>query len=208
MQCEVCEKPIYGRDDTGAAVVCGSCALTPLETPQKKPKNAVKSSESIRMNIMQMAGQSTPANKEVPMKMVKVKSNSARDKVLYIRGLCLAFNNEGIAEIPAHQEAVIRDEMRVRPGRFSIVGDTPAPVAAKKNKPSKEELVAEALRRVELANKAVKEAEAPVEIPIEIEVEAEVAAPEPAEEPEKKSKVFKRKRKTPAKSSADKKAKE
>lgn len=73
-----------------------------------------------------------------PMKMLQVRSNYARNRVVLISGaeLILHFDSHGLAEMPEHKVDLLKAEMLVRPGRYSIVESvddhipTPAPPLA------------------------------------------------------------------------------
>ena len=68
---------------------------------------------------------------EKEMKMVKVSSNYARDRVVMIAGgkLILHFDSHGEAEMPEHQLDLMKAEMRVRPGRYKLHLEEEAPAA-------------------------------------------------------------------------------
>lgn len=57
------------------------------------------------------------------MDTLTIKSNFARDRVIVLGSgtLVLAFNQEGLATMPKHLLPVLQKEMRVRPGRYTVV---------------------------------------------------------------------------------------
>lgn len=106
------------------------------------------------------------------MSTLTIKSNYARDRVVTFGDLVLRFNGQGIAKVPSHQRSVIQAEMRVRPGRYTIVeaapvtaptpAPAPAPVVEAAPEPAPvEEEVEEKVEEVVAETKTAKRAKAP-----------------------------------------------
>lgn len=206
---------------------CGSCVMAPLPTPAQvedaeKGQRAAnfdleyldderqgsrpptrptgKTRGQVRVNLAEMALQTpTPLQEVTPMKMLKLKSNSIRDRIHPIGDLMLNFDGEGVARFPENQLPVVEAHMRLRPGRFRVI--RPVPTEADE---AEDRLVA-ARAALEAAKAEKEPAPAPEpepvpeppqepeepEVPVTVEPEAsepEAPAPEepPAEEPKKK----------------------
>ena len=74
-------------------------------------------------------------NQEIPMKRVKVKSNSIRSRIFIVDNLVLNFDENGIAEIDEAYVPIIIAYSRIRPNRLSVVPEpevAPAPAPAPK----------------------------------------------------------------------------
>lgn len=161
-QCQWCEKELPSE----GANVCGSCIHRPIneslddediETGEKnkinfdmsilgekknpKSKRAAQLSADVFLNSLI---ESPESNQEIPMKIVKVKSNSIRGRAFVVDGeLVLNFDEYGIARCLVSDLPTVKAYMRARPGRFSIVEE------AKKAAPKKVEKKAEKTERVE-----------------------------------------------------------
>ena len=55
---------------------------------------------------------------KVEMKMLKLRSNFARGRVVSFDNLHISFNDDGLAKVPAHDRATVEAEMVRRPGRY------------------------------------------------------------------------------------------
>lgn len=87
------------------------------------------------------------------MSDLKVKSNVKNRTILLDGRFPLVFDDKGFGKMPAHLLPALELEMKMKPGRFSIVNDAPvAPVM---------EAPVEAAVEVE----KVEEVQAPVELP-------------------------------------------
>lgn len=65
---------------------------------------------------------------ECKMKMLKIRSNFARGRVVSFDNLNIHFNLDGVAEVPEFDKEVIEGEMTRRPGRYSWVDESPVVV--------------------------------------------------------------------------------
>lgn len=108
--------------------------------------------------------------------MLKLQSNFARNRVVDFGSIFVTFNEDGIAEVPAHARAQIDAVRRRRPGRFNWVVEqvaepevTPIAPAEVFEEPSLEEELAQALEETQ-----VEETEAQA-----------TSEPEPKPEPKK-----------------------
>lgn len=168
-ECLWCDKSLPGD----AIPACGNCLLrtreealgipAPHEESEKKldsdfdisklaepikPKyNKGNTSGEVKHNLYTktLFEEHTPLSKEIPMKMVKVKSNSIRSRQFVVDDkLVLSFDENGIAECLESDVYLITAYSRVRPGRLTIVKEpkkaAPAPAPApKKVEPKVEE---------------------------------------------------------------------
>ena len=55
---------------------------------------------------------------KVEMKMLKLRSNFARGRVVSFDNLHISFNDDGLAKVPAHYKELVEAEMIRRPGRY------------------------------------------------------------------------------------------
>lgn len=55
------------------------------------------------------------------MKKVKVKSNSIRSRIHVLGDIQLNFDDQGVAEMPAHLVPKLAPYLRAKPGRFEVL---------------------------------------------------------------------------------------
>lgn len=125
-KCYICEKPIYGHPTVPSdqKIVCGSCPLNKLQGTASG-----KSVFGVRIDLAKIVTQQIPAKQESVMSDLKVKSN-VKNRVILLDGrIPLVFDSDGIGKLPAHLLPVLELEMRMKPGRFSVVSDVPVEVA-------------------------------------------------------------------------------
>lgn len=167
-KCQWCEKEL----PTEGANVCGSCVFRPIEESlddddfEEEEKNKInfdmsilgekknpKSKRAAQLRadlLLNSLIESPESNQEIPMKIVKVKSNSIRGRAFVVDGeLVLNFDEYGIARCLVSDLPTVKAYMKARPGRFTVVEE------AKEASPKKVEKKAEKAERVE--RKASKE---------------------------------------------------
>jgi len=184
-----------GAQETDGLTVCSGCILSPIPTHEeeigedsevadydlsylndtvKKHTDLLKGRKSVHLvqsSLSQLAKKQSPPTLEIPVKKLKVKSNSIRDKAYMVESLVLHFDGKGVAEFPESDLEAVQRHMVLRPGRFQLVVD--APVEPKKDP---EMALKEARAALEAAKAEPKE-EPKVEKP---KVEKPKAAKKPA----------------------------
>lgn len=219
---------MYGTSESPAGLtVCGSCIMAPLppldeddidnaqldhnhdlsylsqegqRNQARKSLKGQKSVNQVQMDMVEMFLKSpTPLQEVEPVKKLKLKSNSVRDRMHPVGSLMLKFDEDGVAEFAEHHLAAVKAYMALRPGRFRVLED-------EKKKPKKDprkalEAARAALEVAKAAEKEPEPEEPKAEEPAPVEVKPEAPKAEAkAEEPKPKPKA----RKTTKKSSRKK----
>lgn len=178
--------------------------LSYYETDDGRPKSAGRSASQIRAALSQVAkARPQESLEKLEMNMMKVKSNSYRNRSLLVDdNLVLFFDDSGVAEVPSHERARVERLMMHRPGRFRIVEDDA--MKAKKPTPDLEALRkrAEESRKEKAAEEAKKAEESQDEAEAASEESAEKASSTDSDNTDDKS--SKPKRRTKKKSSSSK----
>jgi hypothetical protein len=160
-----------------------------------------KSVHQVQMDLGKVILQQPTPLQEIPVKKLKLKSNSVRDRMHPVGSLMLRFDGAGVAEFAEHDLPEVKAHMARRPGRYRLLEE-------KKSPPKKDHRAAlEAARAaLEAARAAPKPEPAPEPEP-ELTLEFE-PAPEPKLEPERPAAKPKAKKKTAKKKLSSKKSEE
>lgn len=122
--------------------------LSSLDTSNNSEDKPVgKSASAVQAIIRTKAKFAVP----VPLQpqeivMMKVKSNSIRDRALVVDTLVLRFDEKGVAEVPEHSREILERHMAVHPGRLTLLEPevvVPAPVVEEVKVPSALEVEAD-----------------------------------------------------------------
>lgn len=81
-----------------------------------------KSSWKVQSSLSELVNKPPMAKQEVEQeRMLKLKSNYARNRTVSVGDFYLLFNSDGEAEVPEHYRDVLEIEMSRRPGRYQWV---------------------------------------------------------------------------------------
>lgn len=121
-KCSICEREIHGHPQAkpNEKVVCGSC---PLVKMQGGPSG--KSVFGVRIDMAKMVTMQIPEPQERVMSDVIVKSNVKNRTILLDGRFPLVFDADGLGKMAIQHMPHLETEMRMRPGRFSIVTEAP-----------------------------------------------------------------------------------
>lgn len=125
-KCSICEKPIYGHPQvkSGQQIVCGSC---PLMKSQGGPTG--KSLFEVRLDLAKVVTKQHPNVSEGAMNHLNITSNVRNRTILLDGKYPVVFDAKGEGKLPVHLRELFEREMRMKPGRFSIVEEVPVVVA-------------------------------------------------------------------------------
>lgn len=150
-----------------------------------------KSVNQVRMDLGQLSLQESTPLQEKPVKKLKLKSNSVRDRMHPVGNLMLRFDGKGIAEFAESHLEEVKAHMALRPGRFRILSEE-SRVVVKTD-------AQEAFAALEAARAALETAKQEVTPEPELEPASEPALepePAPASEPEQPKAKPRAKKKT------------
>lgn len=84
-----------------------------------------KSFFEVRIGLAKMVTKQIPEKQESVMSDLKVKSNVPNRTILLDGRFPLVFDAKGVGKLPAHMLPALEREMTMKPGRFTVLGDTP-----------------------------------------------------------------------------------
>lgn len=89
-------------------------------------RNPGKSSWRVQSSLSELVNKPPMAKQEVEhVRMLKLKSNYARNRTVSVGDFYLLFNGDGETEVPEHYRDGLELEMSRRPGRYRWVTDEP-----------------------------------------------------------------------------------
>jgi hypothetical protein len=156
-KCKWCEKSLPGED----IPACNDCLFRSVSSPRTVAEQARLEDINVNIDLSELSNLDKPKSikgrtpgevrfnlltktihqprltlrQEIPMKIVKIKSNSIRNRILVVGDtLVLSFDENGIAECFESDIPIIVEYSRTRPNRLTIVEEPkvapPAPAPA------------------------------------------------------------------------------
>jgi hypothetical protein len=88
-----------------------------------KAGNTFSNQFTILPKVFENSKQETLQGKQMSVDLISVKSNFARNKTIVLDNgaLVLQFDKKGIAEFPKHKLSILENEMKCKPGRYTIL---------------------------------------------------------------------------------------